>query len=291
MGKIYRHRTARSDELMGYMDEETGHVYDSRLSKDIVIGKVELDNGKVYFTRYGLDEYVGSVNLEDGKVRRHKTGPDKYIGRVNEEGKLYRHRSLEKDDYEGYFLPMQRLDGNTGVLAALNATAPIEVNDPMIDIWGVNNSSSMVMKTHTATTFHGTLQYPVADYEVVSILGVDLGVVPNDPVTPAAILPIGEMAEMFPCEDVDGNRDTNVNFCLHWQDEPLDVLAHWTINEVGDYMHQFTPSSSINPDSWWPVDGEIYDVGNIPGIIARGAGKFQVTQPTFICVLYFLLRL
>ena len=100
MREIYRHRTARSDELIGYVDE-SGVVFDTRLDKEKAVGRVELDSGKVYFTRFDLDEYVGKVNLEDGKVYRHKPGPDDYVGRVDKEGKLYRHKSLSADDYLG----------------------------------------------------------------------------------------------------------------------------------------------------------------------------------------------
>jgi len=77
MGKIYRHRAARSDELIGYIDEESGQVFDTRLGKDTAVGRVELESGKVTFTRFDLEEYLGKVNLEDGKVYRHKTGPQR----------------------------------------------------------------------------------------------------------------------------------------------------------------------------------------------------------------------
>jgi hypothetical protein len=70
MGKIYRHRTARSDELIGHTDEETGVVYDTRSDKEIAVGRVEYDSGKIYFTRFDtsaesrkVERYTGTKDL------------------------------------------------------------------------------------------------------------------------------------------------------------------------------------------------------------------------------------
>ena len=164
----------------------------------------------------------------------------------------------EKDDYEGWYLPQVKLDGTLsngtkiGELFA-NIGDVKTVNNPWIDTWGKDNPNSMVRVFHAMTTYQGTLQYPVADYSVLDAI-VDGGIDLNAP-TPSQgeFVPTGELAKMFPCDN-----GTLLPHCLHWEEDGLNELAHWTINIVGDFIHQYT--EQINPNSWWPIETENDDI-------------------------------
>ncbi|MCA1779688.1 MAG: hypothetical protein LC637_09965 [Xanthomonadaceae bacterium] len=152
----------------------------------------------------------------------------------------------ERDDYEGYYLPYQRLPeslpGVTG-LSFAGATAVTPVDDPVRDIWGVDNPQSLVRLTHARTTYQATLAFPTGN--ALHFQGDLLVIVP----TPAPGLPQGELAEMFPCPG--GDTD---DACLHWSEDALGAMAHWEINGVGGYHHQFTLG---HDNAWWPLSEEL----------------------------------
>lgn len=155
----------------------------------------------------------------------------------------------EKDDYEGWFLPVQkRIDHIDGPSAGNKvdeffgdiANYTIRpVNDPWRDIWGANDDASMVGYTYNSTSFSGSLAFPYS----VRVLGV----VVEDAESPT-FSPSGELAEMFPECSV-----TNTNHCLEWVEDGLIVPAHWQIRGVGEFHHQYFVGSA---NDWWAVEFE-----------------------------------
>lgn len=105
MSKVYRHRPAAPDELVGRVEVD-GSVYETRLGPDKRVGRVEIDTGKIFETRLGPDKIAGRVALDNGKVYRARFGPDEYVGRVDGDGKLHRHKSLAPDEYLGRLTEM-----------------------------------------------------------------------------------------------------------------------------------------------------------------------------------------
>lgn len=188
----------------------------------------------------------------------------------------------EKDDYEGWYLPQMkqdqyfgaRLEGspsgiNTNLFA--NAVVVRVINDPWVDIWGSSNINSMVNYFYDRTTFRGTLQFP---FDTIDQIELDL--TDNIEVVTAAIPPLaatGELQEMFPCPGGDLN-DPN---CLHWQEDDLMDLAHWEINAVGAFRHQYSPY--LNPNDWWAIELETDpNSGNVINSVPTYLGVFYIEQ-------------
>lgn len=164
----------------------------------------------------------------------------------------------EKDDYEGWYLPWQKFDdqlssnGYSSFSSFMNQANSIRpVNNPWIDIWGVNTddgsqtADSMVHYFHYATTYHAQLQFPITEVVIDEFGGGSTP--PATPVAPPDAE--GEMADMFPCTDI--QRPEN---CLHWEEDDLLALAHWRIDAVGEFHHQQSLGSS---DDWWALELEV----------------------------------
>jgi hypothetical protein len=98
--KVYLHKPATPDELLGRMDED-GKAYETRFGPDRYIGRVDISNGKIYASRPGPDKHIGEVALETGKVFTARFGPDDYVGRVQADGDLYLHKPVAPDQYIG----------------------------------------------------------------------------------------------------------------------------------------------------------------------------------------------
>lgn len=156
----------------------------------------------------------------------------------------------EKDDYEGWYLPTQkRFDGQ--LTSYFSPTTVRPVSNPWNDIWGVANTNSMVRFFYDRTTYQASLQFPTGVYDQeLDYIVVD---------TPAPAAPTGELQQMFPCLDGGGVPDNTVPNCLHWVEDDLNVLAHWEINAVGDFQHQYDNGSS---NDWWPLEME-YNPGQV----------------------------
>jgi hypothetical protein len=177
----------------------------------------------------------------------------------------------EKDDYEGWFLPQlkkadPRLDGYFSAVANIKP-----VTNPWENIWGTTSAASMVNYFYDKTTYMGTLQFPTDTVDEVELfISGDLQVTaPAIPPAPGSAS--GELKDMFPCPG-----GTNPN-CLHWEEEDLMDLAHWKIDAVGSFRHQYYPYA--NPDSWWAV--EIETDPDASGVINQGVsyqGKFYIEQ-------------
>jgi len=152
----------------------------------------------------------------------------------------------EKDDYEGWFLPTQKRF-NADLDTYFSPTTVRAVTNPWNNIWGTGNPASMVRFFYDRTTYHATLDYPTATLEP----GYALPAVPTPLPNPAT--PTGELHEMFPCLDGSSNYDNTVDNCLHWVEDNLDVLAHWEINAVGEFQHQYNNGAH---NDWWPLEME-----------------------------------
>jgi len=177
----------------------------------------------------------------------------------------------EKDDYEGWYLPqLKKVDPQ--LPAYFSGVSTIEsVTNPWSDIWGTANSSSMVNYFYDKTTYMGALPFPTDTVDEVELfISGDLQV--TTPATPPSPLSAsGELKNMFPCPG-----GTNPN-CLHWEEEDLMDLAHWKIDAVGSFRHQYYPYA--NPDSWWAV--EIETDTDASGVINQDVayqGKFYIEQ-------------
>ena len=160
--------------------------------------------------------------------------------------------ATDRDDYEGYYLPYQRLPPGfpdvTGISFA-DAVAVTPVQDPLVDIWGVGAPSSLINLIHSRSSFKAMLEFPLGN-KFISSTGYNTTDTPSPPV--------GELAEMFPCPG--GNAD---NDCLHWNEDALGVMAHWAINGVGEYHHQAIFGYT---NEWWPVSEETaVATGESPG--------------------------
>jgi hypothetical protein len=99
MSKVYLHRPAAADKLLGRV-EGNGDVYGTYPGPDDKIGQVDCDTGKVIAQRLGPNEYIGRVDLHNGKVYRHvPRGPDEYLGQVKENSRLDYHLPGQADEY------------------------------------------------------------------------------------------------------------------------------------------------------------------------------------------------
>jgi len=159
----------------------------------------------------------------------------------------------EKDDYESWYLPFLKINNGVGLnnfftqyaneTEANDAIKP--VTNPWNNIWS-NQPTSMVKYFYDRTLYTATLEFPLDQN-----IGINNTPKYSKPVSPPP--PTGELSEMFPCENGSGGQDIDVPNCLHWDEEDLFTPAHWRINAVGEYQHQFVNGSD---NDWWPVDVE-----------------------------------
>jgi len=98
--KVYLHKPAAPDELLGRVEED-GKVYETRFGLDQYIGRVDISNGKIYASRSGPDKHIGEVELDTGRVFTTRFGPDNYVGRVQADGDLYLQKPIAPDQYIG----------------------------------------------------------------------------------------------------------------------------------------------------------------------------------------------
>lgn len=175
----------------------------------------------------------------------------------------------EKDDYEGWYLPQMKQSDPQLTAYISVATSVNPVTNPWSDIWGTTNSASMVNYFYDKTTYSGTLEFPTDTIDEVELfITGDVQVITGAAPMPSAE---GELKEMFPCP---GGANPN---CLHWEEEDLMDLAHWKIDAVGSFRHQYYPFA--NPDSWWAV--EIETDPDASGVINKAVayqGKFYIEQ-------------
>ena len=77
--------------------------------------------------------------------------------------------ATDRDDYEGYYLPYQRLPPGfpdvTGISFA-DAVAVTPVQDPLADIWGVGATPSLINLIHSRSTFKAMLEFPLGNKAV-----------------------------------------------------------------------------------------------------------------------------
>jgi len=169
----------------------------------------------------------------------------------------------EKDDYEGYYLPQQKRNNGVNLGSYfINNDTPKPINNPWKDIWGSGPEevNSMVNYFHTRTTYNATLEFPTSITVPVpaglagTILNIKPVMVVGNASSPMS-LPEGELAKMFPCvSDLDPNvRDISVESCLHWEEDELFEPAHWVINAVGQFQHQYRNGAK---NKWWSVESE-----------------------------------
>jgi len=178
----------------------------------------------------------------------------------------------EKDDYEGWYLPQQKLTYGSILSDFFSGAMSINaVNNPWLDIWGTTNPNSMVQYFYYATSYSGTLEFPYTTFiplysPVPFVAPVRISI--QDAPPPSAN-PVGELAAMYPpCSA------TIVSHCLEWQEDSLDNLAHWVIRGVGDFQHQYSVGSD---NDWWAIELEVN-----PGIVdsknASFSGRFYIEQ-------------
>lgn len=183
----------------------------------------------------------------------------------------------EKDDYEGWWLPQQKIicgnDLSDSACGYFNEATSIEpVSNPWNDIWGSSNNSSLVRLIYDSTTYGANLLYPFDDnYLTFGLIGdyyINITRAPD-------LLPAGELSEMFPCVNDQGQYDENEPECLYWENEKVGELSHWRINVVGDFHHQFdnTPGNS-----WWPVEFEIDKTPSGPSNARVFSGRYYIEQ-------------
>ena len=174
---------------------------------------------------------------------------------------------MEKDDYEGWFLPqLKKMDPRLAAYFA-GVSNIRTVTNPWSDIWGTTNAASMVNYFYDRTTYTGTLQFPI---DTVVSIGGDTYVITGATPPPSAS---GELRDMFPCPGGNMNHPN----CLRWEEEDIMDLAHWKINSVGSFRHQFYPRA--NPDSWWAVEIEIDpDASGGKNQTVTYQGKYYIEQ-------------
>jgi len=176
----------------------------------------------------------------------------------------------EKDDYEGWYLPFEKVLDDNLEFFFRHINDVRRIDNPWVGIWGIRDSdNSMVRFFHDRTTYQGNLDFPTTVTDDID--GYVYVVTPA--ATPA--LPTGELREMFPCEDTLGNRDTTVPNCLHWVEDNLQEVAHWEINSVGKFQHQYAISFH---NDWWPLEQEINPVVNNTGRIVTFGDRFYLEQ-------------
>ena len=152
----------------------------------------------------------------------------------------------EKDDYEAWYLPFLKMTAGVNLDTYFtNATSIRAVNNPWNDVWN-SQPGSMVKYFYDRTVYRETLHFPLS-IKQANVLGGAYA----RPLPPPD--PTEELAAMFPCKDTTGAPDFDDPACLHWDEDNLLEPAHWRINAVGDYQHQFVSGSS---NSWWPVEVE-----------------------------------
>ncbi len=151
-----------------------------------------------------------------------------------------------KDDYEGWWLPQQKTATSEVDIDAIlaSATTITSVTNPWQGIWSTSGTS-LVQEIFYGSTFDASLNYTFSTFIELADS--------YDILTPAGSVPeaIGEMAEMFPCPPP-LNNDTPG--CLHWSEDAPDKPAHWVINGVGGFQHQFFIGAD---DAWWPIEADV----------------------------------
>jgi len=165
---------------------------------------------------------------------------------------------IDKDAYENWYLPQQKIATGANVaipdqknleywFSLARSENIVEMDNPWLKIWGSNDASSMVRYYYDRTVFQGNLSFPVDD--------VFAGLVHNKPVPPPKAS--GELAEMFPCKNVGSPCVTSIGTSgLYWEEDDMFNFAHWEIEGVGAYQHQFLPSFFDGGNDWWPVEFE-----------------------------------
>ena len=150
-----------------------------------------------------------------------------------------------KDDYEGWWLPQQKIaDSEVDIDALLaSATTVQPITNPWQDIWGTSGTS-LVQEIFNGSTFDASLNYTFSVFTELDgcyDYFTNAGLVPD---------PVGEMSEMFPCPQPAATPD----ICLHWSEDAPDAPAHWVINNVGGFQHQFFVGAD---DAWWPIEADV----------------------------------
>lgn len=116
MAQIFEHRPLALDIQIGWIDTQTGNVYQTRLGPDRLMGRVDYEKGRIFRRRFGPDEYIGCVK-SDGRVYLARPGMDRYVGVVNQKGEIYRHKPVASDTYLGVMKDMQALvEGGAALL-------------------------------------------------------------------------------------------------------------------------------------------------------------------------------
>ncbi len=151
-----------------------------------------------------------------------------------------------KDDYEGWWLPQQKIDGSEIDVDAIlaSATTITSVTNPWQDIWSTSGTS-LVQQIFNGSTFDASLNYTFSTFTEVA------NSYDYFPKAGSVLDPVGEMAEMFPCPPPLNNETPG---CLHWSEDAPDAPAHWEINGVGGFQHQFFVGAD---DAWWPIEADV----------------------------------
>ncbi len=187
----------------------------------------------------------------------------------------------EKDDYENWYLPQQKIMaganpadlGQNNLEYWFSLVADIrEMNNPWSDVWGGQGTNSMVQHFYNRTVYQADLEFPLDDVATPFLGGVH-----TKPVQPSAAT--GELAEMFPCKNTNGDYDTSVaTNCLYWNEDDLYSFAHWEIKGVGVYQHQFLPTSPESSNDWWPIEFENETSSVTTSNPAQFEGRYYIEQ-------------